>query len=250
MGKLAGKIAVITGGTSGIGLASAKLFKAEGATIITHARHEARKAETLANHEGLFDYVGVADAGKVSEVDAFFKEVGEKYGKIDVLFLNAGFGKPSPIEYVTEDFFDSQFAVNVKGLFFSIKSALPYLGKGASVVLNTSIANQLGMTNFSVYAATKAAVRSLARTLSAELVGRGIRVNAVSPGPIETPFLVNAGFSNEQIEAMTGFILSQTPIGRFGQPEEVAKAALFLASDDSSFILGEELVIDGGMATL
>ncbi len=250
MGKLNGKIAVITGGTSGIGLATAKAFKSEGATVITNARHAERRDEALQQHGDLFDHVGIADVGKVDELDRFFKEVGDKYGKINTLFVNAGFGQPAPIEAATEAHFDSQFDVNVKGLYFSIQKALPYFEGGGSIILNTSIANQLGMAGFSVYAATKAAVRSFARTLSAELVGRGIRVNAVSPGPIETPFFNKTGMTPEQIEQAAGQILQNVPIGRFGKPEEVASYVVFLASDDSSFMLGTEVEIDGGMATL
>ncbi len=250
MDRLANKLAVITGGTSGIGLSTAQLFKAEGAKVITNARNEQRRQETLDAHSDLFEEVVVADVTDVSALEHFFNQVGERYQQIDVLFLNAGSGTPAPIEHITEEMFDREMAVNLKGVFFSIQKALPFLKEGASVVLNTSVANQLGMANFSIYSAAKAAVRSLAKSLSAELVGRGIRVNAVSPGPIETPFFSKTGMSEEQINQAASQILSQVPMNRFGKPEEVAKFVVFLASDESSYLLGTETEVDGGMATL
>lgn len=250
MSKLNGKVTVITGGTSGIGLATAKAFKANGAKVITNARHAQRQAETQREHSELFDDVFIADVSKVNEIETFFKQVGEKYGKIDALFLNAGMGIPSPIGNVTEEQFDKEFNVNVKGVYFSVQQALPFLTKGASVILNTSIVNQKGMAGFSVYSASKAAVRSFARSLSAELIGQGIRVNAVSPGPISTPFFTKTGMTEEQINEVAQGILSGVPMGRFGAPEEVANYVLFLASDDSSYMVGTEVEVDGGMATL
>lgn len=250
MSKLQGKIAVITGGNSGIGLATSRIFQKEGATVITNARNEKRAEETKTQHGDLFSDIIVADVSKVSELEKLFHTVGEKYGKIDTLFLNAGLGKPSPIEHVTEEAFDYEFGVNVKGVFFSIQKALPFLVEGSSVILNTSIVNQMGMANFSVYSATKAAVRSLAQSLSAELVDRGIRINAVSPGPIETPFFNKTGMTEDQINETAQHILQSVPMKRFGKPEEVAKYVLFLASEDSSFMIGTEVEVDGGMATL
>lgn len=250
MTKLAGKVAVITGGNSGIGLATAQLFKENGALVITNARNEQRLAETQQQFPDLFADVFRADVSKPEEIASFFKAVGEKYHKIDTLFLNAGLGVPAPIDQVTEAQFDREFDVNVKGVFFSVQQALPLLGKGASVILNTSIVNQKGMPGFSIYSATKAAVRSFARSLSAELVGRGIRVNAVSPGPIETPFFSKTGMSEEQINKVAQGILQGVPLGRFGKAREVANYVLFLASDDSSFMVGTEVEVDGGMATL
>lgn len=250
MNRLADKIAVITGGTSGIGLATARVFKENGARVITNARNEQRKAETLDAYGDLFDAVHVADVTSVAELDDFFAKVGAAYGRVDVLFLNAGAGKPAPIEVVTEASFDQEMAVNLKGVYFGIQKALPYLQEGASIVLNTSIVNQKGMAGFSVYSAAKAAVASLIRSLSAEFVDRGIRVNAVSPGPIETPFFSKTGMNEEQINQAAQQIISQVPIKRFGKPEEVAKFVLFLASDESSFMLGTETEVDGGMATL
>ncbi len=250
MTKLAGKVAVITGGNSGIGLATAQLFKENGAIVITNARNEQRLAETKEQFPNLFADIIQADVSKAEEISAFFKAIGDKYQKIDALFLNAGLGVPAPLDQVTEEQFDYEFDVNVKGVFFSVQKALPYLKEGASVILNTSIVNQKGMPGFSVYSATKAAVRSFARTLSAELVGRGIRVNAVSPGPIETPFFSKTGMSEEQINEVAQGILQGIPLGRFGKAKEVANYVLFLASDDSSFMVGTEVEVDGGMATL
>ncbi len=250
MSKLAGKVAVITGGTSGIGLATAQKFKAEGAQVITNARHEQRREETLAAHSELFDDVFLADVAQVADLDRFFKQVGEKYGKVDVLFLNAGKGTPGPIEHVSEEDFDQEFGVNVKGVFFSVQKALPFLSEGSSIILNSSVANQLGMAGFSVYSATKGAVKTLAKAFSAELIPKKIRVNAVSPGPIETPFFSKTGMSEEQINEAASSIQSQVPMGRFGKSEEVANYVTFLASDESSYIIGTELEVDGGMATL
>jgi NAD(P)-dependent dehydrogenase (short-subunit alcohol dehydrogenase family) len=250
MSKLASKVAVITGGNSGIGLASAKRFKAEGATVIINARNEKRLAETLAENGDIFDDVFVADVSNVSDLARFFAQIGEKYGKIDVLFLNAGVAYFAPIELLDEATYDKQFDINVKGVLFGVQKALPYLNEGASILLTTSVVNQQGMANSNAYAATKAAVRSLARSLSAELVGRGIRVNAISPGPIETPIFSKMGLPNEQVGQMAEGIKAGVPLGRFGTPDEVASAALYLASAESSFIVGEELVIAGGMGTL
>lgn len=250
MTRLQGKVAVITGGNSGIGLATAKLFKENGAQVITNARNGKRLAETKEAHGDLFADILVADVSKVDELESFFNAVGNKYGKIDVLFLNAGLGSPAPVEHATEAQFDKEFGVNVKGVFFSVQKALPFLTKGASVVLNTSVANQLGMAGFSLYSATKAAVRSLARSLSAELIGKGIRVNAVSPGPISTPFFSKTGMTEEQINEAAQGILQGVPMGRFGEPVEVANYVLFLASDESSYMIGTEVEVDGGMATI
>lgn len=250
MSKLAGKVAVITGGTSGIGLATARKLKSEGAQVITNARHAQRQQDTLAQHGDLFDDVFLADVSKVDDLASFFKQVGGKYQKIDTLFLNAGMGTPATIEQVTEEAFDREFNVNVKGVFFSVQKALPYLSEGASIILNTSIANQLGMAGFAVYSATKGAVKTLAKSLSAELLPRKIRVNAVSPGPIETPFFSKTGMTEEQIQETAQAIQSQVPMGRFGKSEEVANYVSFLASDESSYIVGTELEVDGGMATL
>ena len=250
MGKLNGKVAVITGGNSGIGLATAKLFKEEGATVIINARNEQRLAETKAEFNGTFDAIIQADVSEVSQLESLFNQVGNQFGKIDILFLNAGVALFAPLEALDEDTFDKQFNINVKGVFFGVQKALPHLADGASIIINSSVVNQIGMPNASAYAASKAAVRSLSRTFSAELVGRGIRVNTVSPGPIETPIYGKLGFTEEQTQEMAGGILSQVPLGRFGTPDEIAKTVLFLASDDASYIVGAEIEVDGGMVNV
>ncbi len=250
MSKLEKKVAVITGGNSGIGLATAQTFKNEGAIVVTNARNQQRLEETQADHGDLFDDVILADVTKVDQLESLFNSVGEKYGQIDVLFLNAGIAKFLPIEHVDDGFYNAHFDTNVRGIIFGVQKALPYLKEGSSIILTTSVVNQMGMANSSVYAATKAAVRSLAQSLSAELVDRGIRVNAVSPGPIETPIFGKMELEQEQIDEMAQGILGKVPLKRFGTSEEVAKAALFLASNDSSFVVGAEIEVDGGMATL
>ena len=247
--KLDGKVAVITGGNSGIGLATAKLFQAEGATVVITGRRQ--EAVDAAVKEIGGNTVGfTADAGNLKAIRELYLDVNKEVGKIDVLFLNAGIAKFGPIDSVDEATFDAMVNVNLKGIFFNVQYALPVLNDHASILLNTTVADQKGFTGTSVYSATKAGVRSLARTLSAELVGRGIRVNAVAPGPIETPIFEKLGVPEEGIPGMKEGFKNVVPMKRFGTAEEFAKAALFLASDDSSYVLGVELVVDGGMAHL
>ena len=249
MGKLEGKVAVITGGNSGIGLATAKEFKEQGARVVITGRDP----ETLDDAKRSIGGEVLAirsDTSHLTEIDKLFGEVKEKFGKIDVLFVNAGVGKFIPVEEVTEDFFDSIMDTNFKGAYFTIQKALPLLSNNASIVLNGSISANLGMPNSSVYAASKAALITLARTLSAELVGRGIRVNVVSPGPVETPILGRTGMPPEVLEETAKSLEAAVPMKRFGRAEEIAKTVLFLASDDSSFLLGTEIVADGGMSQL
>jgi len=249
MGKLEGKVAVITGGNSGIGLATAKEFKEQGAHVVITGRDQL----TLdgAKQEIGGDVLALrSDTSNLTEIDKLFATIREKFGKIDVLFINAGIGKFAPVEAVTEDFFDSIMDINFKGSYFTIQKALPLLNDNASIILNASINAYIGMPNSSVYAASKAALITLARTLSAELVGRGIRVNVVSPGPVTTPILGRMGMPPEVLKETQRSIQAQVPMGRFGRPEEIAKAVLFLASSDSSFLLGTEIVADGGMSQL
>ncbi len=249
MGKLEGKVAVITGGNSGIGLATAKEFKEQGAQIVITGRDH----ETLdeAKREIGGDVLAVrSDTSSLTEIDKLFAAVKEKFGKIDVLFVNAGIGKFAPIEAVTEESFDSIMDINFKGAYFTIQKALPLLNDNASIVLNASISAYIGMPNSSVYAASKAALITLARTLSAELVGRGIRVNVFSPGPVSTPILGRMGLPPEALEETAKSLQAQVPMKRFGRAEEIAKTVLFLASEDSSFLLGTEIVADGGMSQL
>jgi NAD(P)-dependent dehydrogenase (short-subunit alcohol dehydrogenase family) len=250
MTKLKNKIAVITGGNSGIGLATAKLFKEEGATVIINARNNQRLEETKAQYSDYFDEIYTADVSKIDELERFFNTIGEKHGKIDILYLNAGVAYFMPIEDITEETFDTQFGINVKGVLFGVQKALPYLEKGSSVLLTTSVLNQMGMPNSSVYAATKGALRTLTKTIAVELLPKGIRVNAIAPGPIETPIFSKLGMEPQQLDEMAQGIISQVPLGRLGKSEEIAKTALFLASNDSSYFVGAELEIDGGMVTL
>jgi NAD(P)-dependent dehydrogenase (short-subunit alcohol dehydrogenase family) len=249
MGKLEGKVAVITGGNSGIGLATAKEFKEQGARVVITGRDQETLDDAKRSIGG--DVLAIrSDTSHLMEIDKLFAEVKEKFGKIDVLFVNAGVGKFAPVEEVTEDFFDSIMDINFKGAYFTIQKALPLLSNNASIVLNASIAANIGMPNSSVYAASKAALITLARTLSAELVGRGIRVNVVSPGPVTTPILGRTGMPPEVLEEMSKSLEAEVPMKRFGRAEEIAKTVLFLASDDSSFLLGTEIVADGGMSQL
>jgi NAD(P)-dependent dehydrogenase (short-subunit alcohol dehydrogenase family) len=249
MGKLEGKVAVITGGNSGIGLATAKEFKEQGARIVITGRDQKTLDEAKREIGG--DVLAVrSDTSNLTEIDKLFNVVKEKFGKIDVLFVNAGVGRFVPVEAVTEEVFDSIMNINFKGAYFTIQKALPLLNDNASIVLNASIVANIGMPNSSVYAASKAALITLARTLSAELVGRGIRVNVVSPGPVTTPILGRSGLPQDVLEETTKSIEAQVPMKRFGRPEEIAKTVLFLASSDSSFLLGTEIVADGGMSQL
>ena len=249
MDKLKGKIAVITGGNSGIGLATAKEFAAQGAQVVISGRDQ-KTLDEAAKALGPDALVVRADIARLADIDKLFAAVKAKFGRIDVLFVNAGIGKFAPFEAVSEEFYDAILDVNLKGSYFTIQKALPLLADGASIVLNTSINANIGMPNTSVYSASKAALLSLARTLSAELVGRNIRVNAISPGPVTTPILGRTGMPPEALEQTLQAIVSQVPMKRFGRPEEIAKTALFLASSDSSFLLGTEIVADGGMSQL
>ena len=245
--KLDGKVAVITGGSSGIGLSSAKLFKEEGAKVVITGRNQ-EQLDSAANELGV---TGIrSDSSNLSDIDNLYKEVEEKFGKIDVLFLNAGIAPFVPLEHVNEEHFDSVMNTNVKGLYFGVQKALPFLNDKASIIITSSAVNQIGMAGTTVYAASKAAVRSFARSMSAELIGRGIRVNVVSPGPIETPLFGKIGMSEEQMEGMKESVIQSNPMKRFGKPEEIATAALFLASKDSSYMLGAEITVDGGMTEL
>ncbi|MCG8307263.1 MAG: SDR family oxidoreductase [Cytophagales bacterium] len=247
MRKLSGKVALITGGNSGIGLASAKLFVAEGArVVITARRQEAVDEYNRSAPENTFAVL--ADASKPVENQKVFEQVAGRFGKIDILFLNAGIGKPAPVKIMPEDLYDSLWDTNFRGPFFTTQAALEHLNDHASIIYNTSIANVKGMPGMSVYAATKAGLRSLVRTLTVELAERGIRVNAISPGPVETPIWGKMDIPEEAKEDFGAQVLKQVPLGRMGKPEEIANAALFLASDDSSYVNGIELPVDGGMS--
>ena len=243
MGKLDGKVAVVTGGTSGIGLASARRLAAEGAHVFITGR---RKPELDAAVEAIGSRAtGVqGDVSNLADLDRLYAVVKEQKGRVDVLFANAGGGEFAPLGAITEEHFDKTFNSNVKGLLFTVQKALPLLPEGASIILNASITSSKGTPAFSVYSATKAAVRSFARSFTVDLKDRKIRVNAISPGPIDTPGL--GGLGDEVKKGLAAAV----PMGRLGKPDEIAKAVVFLASDDSSYVTGIELFVDGGMAQI
>lgn len=249
MSRLSGKIAVITGGNSGIGLATATAFVNEGARVAILGRDPRTLTAAV---RGLGDAaIGVqGDVQQMENLDRLYETVRTRLGRIDVLFVNAGVAQMRPIAEVDEAHFDQIFGVNVRGAYFTIQKALPLFNDGGAIILNTSIANRIGNATMSVYSATTAALRSLARTLSAELVDRGIRVNAVSPGPIETPIYGRLGIPEDSLDELAAGFRERVPMKRFGSAEEVANAALFLATAESSFVLGHELVVDGGMSQL
>ena len=249
MKRLEGKVAVVTGGNSGIGLATARRFAAEGAHVFITGR---RQAELDAAVKQIGNQAtGIqGDVGSLRDLDRLYAEVKRQQGRIDILFANAGSAELAPLGAITEEHFDKIFGVNVKGLLFTVQKALPLFRDSGSIILNASIVASKGLEASSVYSATKAAVRSFARTWTIDLKGRGIRVNAISPGPIDTPGINNLGQTAEQIEEFKKNIVATVPMGRMGDPDEIAKAALFLASDDSSYVTGAELFVDGGMAQI
>jgi NAD(P)-dependent dehydrogenase (short-subunit alcohol dehydrogenase family) len=244
--KLKNKVALITGGTSGIGLETAKLFRDEGARVIVTGVNPARLEET-SRELGPDVLVLRADLRVRSDIDNVVATIRDKFGHLDILFANAGIGHAAPLEAVTEELLDDQIAINFKGIFFTVQKAAPILSKGGSIVLTTSFLNAVGTPGLSILSATKAAVRSLARSLGAELAPRGIRVNAVSPGPISTPFHSKLGLSENDLKDAAAGIEAQVPLQRFGEANEVAKAVLFLAGEESSFMTGAEVVVDGGL---
>ncbi len=249
MKRLEGKVAVITGGNSGIGLATAKRLQEEGARVAISGRSKKTLDEAV-KIIGNSVLAVQADVTKLTEVDKLYSEVSKKLGKIDVLFVNAGVAKFAPLAETTESLYDEQFDTNIKGAYFTIQKALPLLNDGASIILNTSVADSNGTAGASAYSATKAALRSLVRTAAAELVGRGIRVNSVAPGPIVTPIFERTNLPKEAVDEFAKEIVGKVPMKRFGQPEEVAGAVAFLASQDASYITGEEINVDGGMGQI
>ncbi len=249
MNRLQNKRALITGGTTGIGLETARQFLAEGA----HVAVTGQNPKTLAQAREVLGpraLVVSSDAGDVSQQAALARTIKDSLGGLDAVFINAGVGDFRPIEAFDPEAFDRTFAINLKGPYFLIQALLPLLANPSSIVLNTSINAHIGMPMSSVYAASKAGLISLARTLSGELIGRGIRVNAISPGPVTTPIYGKLGLPAEQLQGMAAQIQSQVPLGRFGDPAEIAKAVVFFASEESSFTVGSELVVDGGMSTV
>ena len=246
-GKLDGKIALVTGGNGGIGLATAKRFVAEGAFVFITGR---RQRELAAAVREIGDNVeGVqGDVSNLADLDRLFGQIRREKGRLDIVFANAGIARYAPLGEISESLYEEIFDVNVKGLLFTVQKALPLLADGASIILNASIVGSKGLPENSVYSATKAAVRSFARTWTTDLKQRRIRVNAISPGTIDTPGLNNLLASSEVGEQRRKLISSIVPLGRFGTPDEIAKAGVFLASDDSSYVAGVELFVDGGFA--
>ena len=249
MKRLQNKVAVITGGNSGIGLATAKAFIEEGAKVAIFGRDK----KTLDEAAAALGKNAIAIQGDVTnhtDLDRLFTSTSTAFGKVDILFANAGVALFAPFEQTNETLFDSNMDINVKGSFLTVQKALPVLNKKASIIFNTSVVNVKGFAGTSAYSASKAALRSLVRTLASELLVNEIRVNAVSPGHIDTPIFGRLGMSQEAVEEMTKGFENSNPMKRFGQPEEVAKTVLFFASDDSSYITGSEIAVDGGLTHL
>lgn len=249
MEKLENKVALVTGGNSGIGFATAMLLREQGAKVAISGRDRTtldRAASTIG--EGTFGVV--ADVSSSADLDKLFRSVSDRLGKIDILFANAGVAKFAPIRDTTEAIYDEIFDINVRGTFFTVQKSLAHLNDGAAIVINTTFADRVGLPGSSVYAASKAALRSFVRVAAAELVGRGIRVNAVSPGPIATPIFGRLGMAKEAVDELAGVILSRVPMKRLGQVEDIANAVVFLASPQASYITGVELNVDGGAGQL
>lgn len=251
MKKLTGKTAIITGGNSGIGLATAHEFIAQGAKVIITGRNQA-SIDAAVTELGENAYGIVSDSGDMQQIKQLSSQVKAITPNIDIIFINAGVGKFNSVDAMEEAMFDEIMNINFKGAYFTLQQLLPLVNDGGSIIFNTSINAHIGMAGASVYAASKAALLSLIKNLSAELLPRRIRVNAVSPGPVVTPLHSTAklGINDEQLQQMGEGIVKQVPIGRFGTSEEIAKVVTFFASDDSTFVLGAELVADGGMYTL
>jgi NAD(P)-dependent dehydrogenase (short-subunit alcohol dehydrogenase family) len=247
MGRLEGKIALVTGGNSGIGLATAKRFVSEGAYVFITGRRDTEL--TAAVKEIGKNAIGVqGDVSNLADLDRLFAQIKQDKGKLDIVFANAGMAKYATFGEITEALYDQTFSINVKGLLFTVQKALPLLPDGAAIVLNSSIVGSKGLSSNSVYSATKAAVRSFARTWTTDLKARRIRVNAVSPGSTDTPGLSDLLASSPAGEQRRKMIATTIPLGRLGTPDEIAKAVVFLASDDSSYVTGTELFVDGGFA--
>jgi NAD(P)-dependent dehydrogenase (short-subunit alcohol dehydrogenase family) len=247
--KLEGKIAVITGGNSGIGLATAKRFVSHGAYVFITGRRQ-NELDTAISEIGK-NVMGIqGDVSNLADLDRLYNTVKDEKGHLDILFANAGIAQFAPLGEISEEHFDKIFGINVKGLLFTVQKALPIFQDGGSIILNASIGSSKGFEETSVYRATKAAVRSFARTWTADLKHRKIRVNAISPGPIDTPIFSNLLQNEEQSEQFKKNIMNTVPMGRMGSPDEIAKVVSFLASNDSSYITGIELFVDGGLAQI
>ncbi len=249
MSKLEGKVAVITGGNSGIGLATAQQFVSDGAYVFITGRRQS-ELDSAATQIGKNNVTAVqGDVSNLADLDRLYAKVKEQKGQINILFANAGIIGAAPLGKISEEHFDKTFGINVKGLLFTVQKALPLFQDGGSIILNASVAASKGFEATSVYSATKAAIRSFARTWTADLKQRKIRVNTISPGRIDTP-IFNGVLNEEQTKQFNASIVANVPLGRMGNPDEVAKAASFLASDDSSYITGTELSVDGGLAQI
>lgn len=249
MSKLKNKVAVITGANSGIGLATAKLYLKEGAKVVLSGRRQEALDEVAKDLEGDFTTV-LADVSKPEDNKRLINEATSKYGKIDILFLNAGVAFPTPTTDIDEAHYDTTFNINVKGPILATKEALPHINDGGSILFTNSIVHQKGFEGMAVYSASKGALRAYARVLTTEVKDRGIRVNSIAPGPIATPIYNKMELPGDVVEEMGNSFASQVPLGRFGTPEEIANAALFLASDDASYVNGIELEVDGGMSQI
>jgi len=247
--RFAGKVAVVTGGNSGIGLATAQRLQKEGARVAISGRSEKTLAEA-SKILGKDALVVQADVAKIGEIDKLFSAVSAKFGKIDILFVNAGVATFAPFAGFTEAAYDQLFDINAKGAFFTVQKALPHLNDGASIILNTSVAGSIGNATGIAYGATKAAMRSFVRGMAADLVGRNIRVNAVAPGPIETPIFERVGLPKEQAQQLAEGFKSVVPMKRFGTAEEVAGTVAYLASADSTYVTGVEINVDGGIGEI
>lgn len=247
--KLAGKIALVTGGSSGIGLATAKRFASEGSHVFITGRRQA-ELDAAAKQIGDSATPVRSDVADLADLDRLFERIRQEKGRLDILFANAGGGRLAPLGQITEEHFDATFNTNVRGLLFTVQKALPLMPPGSSIILNASTTTIKGTPAFSVYSATKAAVRSFARNWTLDLKDRKIRVNAISPGVVPTPGYHTLGLSGEQLQGFVDRQVANIPLGRVGLPDEIAKAVVFLASDDSSFVNGIELFVDGGMAQI
>jgi NAD(P)-dependent dehydrogenase (short-subunit alcohol dehydrogenase family) len=247
-GKLEGNVALVTGGSSGIGLATAQQFVKEGAFVYITGRRQAELDKAVKTIGEKQVKAVRADSSNLADLDRLFEQIKKEKGRLDVVFANAGGGELAPLGAITEEHYDKTFNTNVKGLLFTVQKALPLIPDGGSIILNASIVSQKGMPAFSVYSATKAAVRSFARGWTQDLKDRKIRVNVISPGPIDTPILDGLGETEVQRQGIRNHLTSIIPLGRMGQPDEIAKAAVFLGSQDASFIAGVELFVDGGAA--
>ncbi|WP_299222091.1 glucose 1-dehydrogenase [uncultured Aquimarina sp.] len=249
MNKLKNKVAVITGANSGIGLATAKLYLKEGAKVVVSGRRQEALDEVAKELEG--DFITVkADVAKAEDNKRLIQEATNKYGKIDILFLNAGVAPVAPTTDITEEHYNHIFDINVKGPIIATKEALPHINDGGTILFTNSVVHQKGFEGLGIYSASKGALRAYQRVLTSEVKSRGIRVNAIAPGPIETPLYGKMGLPEDVVTEMGKGFAQQVPLGRFGTSEEIAKSALFLASDDASYINGVELEVDGGLSQI